>query len=559
MLLLFVGAFAPFAAAQLQMAGNWQGVLSIGGAQLHLLLHVKTATDGSLTATLDSVDQGALGIPVSSVTMNGMNVSFEIAAVHGSYKGVVNAETREIDGTWLQGQPLPLCFRRIESQSQAKLVTTGQIDGIWIGTLDTGAIRLQIVFKITNNADEMTAQMQSPGQSQVWIPVTAIKRDGNKLHIAIDDIHATYEGKIATDLQSIEGTFTQGGSSLVLHLKRKNDAGELKLRRPQNPVRPYPYREEEVIYTNKAAGNTLSATLTIPQGQGPFPAVLLIAGSGFHDRDETLLGHKPFLVLSDFLTRRGIVVLRADKRGIGKSTGEYTTATMADFATDAEAGVAFLKMQPEVDTRQIGLIGHSEGAIIASMVAVDDHDVAFAVMMAGSGVPGVDILVEQSRLIALAEGASKEQAADNASKERSVLTLVVKSQDRSMLESQLHNILSSMGTSEAQIEPQVEMLNSPWMRYFLSYDPAAALRKLTKPVLVLSGSLDLQVSSVQNLPLIRKALGEAGNKHVEVEELPGLNHLFQNAKSGSPAEYAQIEETMSPSVMYRITRWVLAQ
>lgn len=297
--------------------------------------------------------------------------------------------------------------------------------------------------------------------------------------------------------------------------------------------------------------------MTIPPGKGPFPAVLLISGSGPHDRDESLLGHKPFLVLADFLTRKGIVVLRADKRGIGKSTGNYAAATTADFASDAEAGVAYLKTRPEVDVHKIGLVGHSEGAIIAPMAAVADHNVAFVVMMAGSAVPGDQIIVEQGRLIAMAAGESKEKADEDALKQRETLTAVETEKDPADLNQLLGTKLAADGVPEGQIPAQIKALTSPWMRYFLTYDPATTLRKLTIPVLALSGSLDLQVPPAQNLPAIRKALAQAGNRHAEIDELPGLNHLFQDAKTGSPAEYGQIEETISPVALDKIANWIL--
>lgn len=434
-----------------------------------------------------------------------------------------------------------------------------QIAGDWLGTLDAGAVKLHLVFKIVSTRDGLTAQLQSPDQSPTWMPATSVKRSGDSLTIAIDAIQATFTGKIAADLNSIQGTFTQG-QQLPLTLKRvKNQAAAQPLRRPQTPVKPYPYREEEVSYADKTAGNTLAATLTVPSGKGPFPAVLLIAGSGPHDRDETLFGHKPFLVLSDFLTRKGIAVLRADKRGIGKSTGDYATATTGDFATDAEAGLAYLKTRAEVDPRRIGLVGHSEGGVIAPMVAATDPSVAFIVMMAGDGVPGDQIIVEQVRLLAEAAGAGKEIATQNANKQRELLALVEKGKNGAALDKQLHEKLAALSVPEAQIGASIQALTSPWYRYFLTYDPATALRKVTCQVLVLNGSKDLQVSPALNLPVIRKALEEGGNKHFEVDELPGLNHLFQTAKTGSPAEYARIEETISPAALNKIAGWILKQ
>jgi hypothetical protein len=545
--------------AQSQIAGDWKGTLNAGGAQLRLVLHITAAKDGILSATLDSVDQGANGIPVSAITLKDSTLAFTIDAAHIAYEGTVNKDATEIDGTFTQGQPFKLDFKRAPAKAAAKPAATSDIDGAWLGSLDAGAIKLRTVFKIVNTQDGLTAQVQSPDQSPAWFPASAVNRDGNKLTIEIKILGAVFKGKIDAGLGSIEGTFTQRGASIPLTVKRVKDGAVMEPRRPQNPVKPYPYSEEEVTYANKAAGNTLAATLTIPPGRGPFPAVLLIVGSGPHDRDESLMGHKPFLVLSDYLTRKGIVVLRADKRGVGKSTGDLTTATTADFATDAEAGVVYLKTRAEVDLHKIGLIGHSEGGIIAPMVAVADPGVAFIVMMAGSGVPGDQIVVEQVRLIAEASGASKEKAAENAAKERELLTLIEKEKDDAVLKRKLHEKLAAAGMSDTQIGAQINAVMSPWYRNFLTYDPATALRKIACPVLAINGSLDLQVPPAQNLPAIRKALEIGGNRHFEIDELPGLNHLFQTAKTGSLAEYAQIEETISPIALDKMASWILKQ
>ncbi|HEY6253940.1 MAG TPA: alpha/beta hydrolase [Candidatus Angelobacter sp.] len=325
-------------------------------------------------------------------------------------------------------------------------------------------------------------------------------------------MNAIYEGKASADLQTLQGTWKQGIMESPLALKRVKDKAELGLpARPQNPHKPYPYREEDVAYDNKAQGNKLAATLTIPSGKDPFPAVVLITGSGPQDRDETLMGHKPFLVLADYLTRKGIAVLRADDRGVGKSTGEFSGATTADFATDTEAGVAYLKMRSEVNPKMIGLIGHSEGGIIAPMVAAHNPDVAFIVMLGGSGVPGDQVIVTQVALLAEASGEGHAEALKAAEKQRRILELVKGDIDDANLEKQLHEELSGELT-DAQIGAVVRQLNIRWLRFFLTYDPAQALRKVTCPVLALTGEKDLQAPPKQNLPAIRKALAAAETK-----------------------------------------------
>ena len=542
------------------IAGDWQGTLSAGGAELRLVLHLTKAADGSLKATLDSVDQGANGIPVNSVTLKDSKLSLDVAAVHGTYEGTVAADAKTISGTWTQGQALPLEFKRATApiKTEHKPAKPSDIDGTWMGSLDTGAVKLRVVFHIVNTEDGLTATMDSPDQGAKGLPTSSVTRDGASLKIEAKGIGGVFEGKIAADLSSIDGKWTQMGNTMPLVLKRVKDQSELELKRPQNPVRPYPYREEEVTYDNKLQNVILAATLTIPQGTGPFPAVLLITGSGPQDRDESLMGHKPFLILSDYLTRHGIAVLRADDRGTGKSTGVFANATTADFATDTEAGVAYLKTRTEVNPHKIGLIGHSEGGVIAPMVAARNKDVAFIVMMAGTGVPGDQVLVAQGEAIELASGKSAEDAAKDAAKEKELLALIETEKDQSVLAKELKEKLAGE-VPDAQIGFQISQVTSPWFRYFLTYDPATALRKVTCPVLAINGEKDKQVLPSQNLPAIRKALEEAGNKHFEVDELPGLNHLFQTAKTGAPAEYAEIEETMSPVALEKMASWISRQ
>ena len=556
--------------AQSSLAGDWQGVLNAGGAQFRIAWHVTAAKDGSLTSTLDNIDQGIFGIKVKSLTLDGshltltvddeIEVSGQSINVKGVFDGTIDKDVTELKGTWTQTEPeqapAELDLKHTPAQAAAKPAVPSDIDGIWLGTLDAGATKLRLVLKIANGPDGLTASLQSPDQSQQWLPANSATRSGDSLNFTIESLGVVYDGKIDAGLNSIDGTFTQGGRPLPLALKRVKDQAELETRHPQNPVKPYPYREEEVTYANKAAGNVLAGTLTIPPGKGPFPAVLLISGSGPNDRDETVFGHKPFLVLSDYLTRKGIVVLRVDKRGVGKSTGDLAHATTADFATDAEAGVQYLKTRAEADPRRIGLIGHSEGGTVAPMLAAGDPGVRFIVLMAGPGVPGDQIIVEQGRLIEEAAGATKEKAAQDADKQRELFALVEKEKDDAVLGKELREKLAGR-VPDAQIDVAIQQLTSPWMRYTLTYDPATALRKVACPVLALNGEKDLQVSAAQNLPAIKKALDEGGNKQIEIDELPGLNHLFQTAKTGSPTEYAQIEETISPVALDKVASWIL--
>lgn len=540
--------------------GTWEGVLDTGMAKLRVVFHIGNTEDG-LMATMDSPDQNVKGMPTTGVTRDGTSLKIEAKQIGGVYAGKIAADLQSITGTWSQGgADLPLVLKRTKDQAEVehKAVAPSDIDGAWLGTVDMGSIKLRVVFRITNSDEGLKAKLDSPDQGATGIPTSAVKRDGTSLRIEMNNIAATFDGTISSDKNSIDGKWAQGGKTVPLLLKPLKNEAELELKRPQNPVRPYPYREEEVSYDNKEQNVTLAATLTLPQGKGPFPGVVLITGSGPQDRDETLLGHKPFLILSDYLTRHGIAVLRADDRGTGKSTGVFSKATTADFATDTEAGVAYLKTRAEIDPHKIGLVGHSEGGMIAPMIAARNKDVAFIVMMAGTGVPGDQVIVAQGEAIDIANGKKPEDAAKSAATQREVIHVIETEKDQAVLEKEIREKMAGEGT-EAQIGMEIRQFTSVWFRYFLTYDPATALRKVTCPVLAINGSLDKQVLPDQNLPVIRKALEEAGNKRFEIDELPGLNHLFQTAKTGSPAEYAQIEETMSPVALEKISGWILKQ
>lgn len=332
----------------------------------------------------------------------------------------------------------------------------------------------------------------------------------------------------------------------------------------QEPKPPFPYFVEEVSYGNSEI--SLSGTLTLPITTGPFPAVILIHGSSPLDRDETMLGHKPFLVLSDHFTRHGIAVLRFDKRGVGKSTGIYDTATIEDFCDDVDKGVEYLKSRPEIIREQIGLVGHSEGGIIAPMLAAKSDDVGFIVLMAGPGVNGVENFCEQGILLNRANGVDEEMIVIDTQVRKIVTEIVKKETNRELAEEQIKEVLAKflLGLNENQktwvktySEELIKRFNTPWGHFFFSYEPSTALRHITIPTLVLNGELDLVVTSKQNLPFIEEALKEAGNEEYSIIELPKLNHAFQTCMIGSWAEYEQIEETIAPSALNIMTNWIL--
>lgn len=453
--------------------------------------------------------------------------------------------------------------------AQAQETASKSIEGIWQGALSVSGIQLRLVVKIHKHPDStLTGTMDSIDQGAKNIPIDQVTFKDNVLHLELKSIGGVYEGKRNRAGTAFVGEWQQSGNSLPLTLTHSDKAPEV--RRPQEPQKPYPYDEEEVTFENSAAGVKLAGTLTKPKTGGPFPAVVLIAGSGPNNRNEDVLGHKVFLVLADYLTRHDIAVLRYDKRGIGASTGSYLKATTADFAADALAAVEYLKGRKEIAPDQIGLIGHSEGGVIAPIVAAESRDVAFVVLMAGTGLPGEQILYLQGALIAQAEGASVQDVTRQKHLQEQMFAVIKQEKDPAVAEKKLEAIEAraiaqlppaqkkAAESQMKQAQAGTKNLLTPWFRYFLTYDPKTALRKVHCPILVLNGSKDLQVPPKENLPAIKEALDQAGNKDVTIKELTGLNHLFQTCKTGSPLEYSKIEETMSPVALQTISDWILA-
>lgn len=442
------------------------------------------------------------------------------------------------------------------------------IEGTWQGSLKVAGTELRLVVKIRKKPDgSLEGTMDSLDQGAKDLPINQGTFSDGVLRFEMKVIGGSFQGKANADITEVGGEWTQSGMTLPLTLKK--DAKIPEMRRPQEPKKPYPYDEVEVSYENKQEAAKLAGTLALPRSGLPVPAVLLISGSGLQDRNETVFEHRPFLVLADYLTRRGIAVLRVDDRGIGGSTGNVSEATSEDLAGDVLAGLGYLKSRKEINPRHIGLIGHSEGGLIAPMVAARSTDVSFVVLMAGSGVTGEELLYQQAALIAKASGAPDTAIAENRELQQRLFAVLKQEVDKESAAKQLQVILSeaaakltedekrAQGDLAAAIETQSKRMLAPWFRFFLTYDPRPTLQKIKVPVLAINGELDLQVPPKQNLPAIRQALKAGDNKDFTITEVPGVNHLFQTAQTGSPAEYARIEETLSPVALKLIGDWIV--
>ncbi len=457
---------------------------------------------------------------------------------------------------------------------QAYTSPDGEIEGIWQGTLRFSGIELRIIFTISRSPDNtLTATYDVPEQNATDVPVDEITYNNRDVRLEIIPIEGVFKGKLSEEGEKIDGNWTQSGMTLPLVLERTHT--KIVIKRPQEPKEPFPYRIEEVVFKNIDAGIRLAGTLTLPPSEETIPAVLLLSGSGAQDRDEAVFGHRPFLVLADYLTRRGIAVLRVDDRGVSGSTGDFNKATAIDFALDAMAGVTYLKSRKEINNELIGLVGHSEGGMIASMVAVHSPDIAFIVLIASPGLAIKKMEYSEQARTLKANGASDDLIAKNRDVQESLFAVIDQETDNKIVKDEFTSIIKEFfkGLSreekkiteiseenlEVYIHGQFRRLHSPWFRFYLNYDPGTALQKVGCPVLAVNGEKDVQVTPKENLRAIIRALKAGGNKNYTVKELPNLNHLLQTAETGNISEYGKIDETISPTALQIIGDWILEQ
>jgi dienelactone hydrolase len=550
---LAIGVLLSGPAAAQEIVGAWHGTMATPAGDLHMALKVTPAPGGGYAGEIFSLDQTPQGFPTADLHMDGGRLTYAIPAFNARYEAHWDAARQAWDGQFSQGAAqLHLVLEKGDAPPAP--VVQG-LDGDWQGLLQTPAgtsIRLEL--HVQSGARGTAAAFASPDQQVSGLPVARLQRDGAAVRFAVPRVGGEWAGTLAADGKSLAGTWTQGGRATRLDF---TPAVAKVVRRPQTPKPPFPYSAEDVA-VDSAPGVRLAGTLTLPAGKGPFPGVVLITGSGAEDRDETILGHKPFWVLADHLSRHGVAVLRLDDRGFAKSTGDFAKATTSDFAVDAEAAARYLRARPEIDAAAVGLIGHSEGGLIAPMVAARDRKIAFAVLMAGPGAPMLEVMAAQR--VAMAPGMGKDpqtvarQNAGVASAVAAMKGAATQAEAQARAAAVLKATFPEL--SGSALQAQAASLSSDWMRQLLAYDPRPALEQMRIPVLALIGSHDRQVTADQNIPVLREAL--KGDRQATVMELPGLNHIFQTSTTGAVGEYADIEETFSPRALDIISDWIAA-
>jgi pimeloyl-ACP methyl ester carboxylesterase len=447
-------------------------------------------------------------------------------------------------------------------RAQHELV--GQWDGV-IAILGND-LGITVVFEATGA--QITAQIDIPQQGAQGLPLANLRFDDPNVHFELPAAQGTavFDGRVQGD--SVTGDFTQAGYTGTFSLHRAEPAAAEPAAQEAQP-----YVEEEVSFRNDAI--LLAGTLTLPDADGPHPAVVMITGSGAQNRDEELFGFKPFRIIADHLTRHGIAVLRYDDRGVGGSTGSVSQATSEELAGDVLAAVGLLEARSDIDPRRIGLIGHSEGGIIAPIVAAQSSDIAFIVLMAGTAVTGERILLAQGEAILRANGATEARLQAQREMQQQIFAVVRSGagmeQLAANLREQIQASLDSLPVEQraaitdedafvnSRLEGQLSMIRSPWFRFFLDYDPAVTLEQVTVPVLALFGELDLQVPLVVNREPLTRALERGGNDAVTIRVFPRANHLFLTAETGSPNEYPTMEKEFVPGFLEEMTDWILAR
>ena len=546
---------------------TFEGTLSVPGAKLRMQLKLTRNNNKRLRATLFSVDQNNAEIKIDSVSIRDEKITFSAKALRIEYAGTFSEDGKNITGTFKQGgAPFKLDFAKIANVKPNRHIES------WQGVLKAGTQEFDFQVRVyESESGELSGKLDSFSENLFGLNLIYSVKD-NDVHFELPLTKAKYSGTYGPKKETITGTWEQRGNQLDLNFKKiaLEKTRDASSARPQTPKPPFPYNVKEVSYENKKDGVSLAGTLTTPKGEGPFPAVVLITGSGQQDRNSTIMGHKSFWVIADALTRKGIAVLRYDERGIGKSTGDFSKVNSLDLARDVECGLDFLRKQPNIDAEKLGLIGHSEGGYIAPMIAARNKRVAYIVMLAGPGVPGRQIVLNQSRLIMNSTGANKEMVDLSINFSKALFDQMEKSAGQGDMVKQLQKRFDQftnglpndkkkeLGDLDQQ-RAGMHRMATPWFQFFAMHDPRQDLRKVKCPVLVLNGTVDLQVDADLNLPEIEKALKQAGNGDVTIHRLEKLNHLFQKSETGRIDEYPKLTETFNKDALKLVVDWVVSK
>ncbi len=554
--------------------GFWDGAIAAPGSELQIQIHL-IGSGESWTGTINIPAQGLNNFELSNIGVDGDDVHFEMSGVPGepTFDGKVSGDT--LAGDFTQGpHAMKFSLERFEEPAPEppaaalEAVPGTGLNGEWGGSLDVGPMDLRLALHVEDDgAGKLEAVLDSLDQN-AKIAVDTVSLSDGHVTLVLKSIGASFEGVMNSDGSAIDGSWSQGGRNMELTFNRL--AERMVLDRPQTPKEPFPYKSRDVSFENQAAGIKLAGTLVTPDGSGPFPAVIMITGSGPQDRDESLMGHKPFLVIADHLARHGIASLRYDDRGFAASQGNHMGSTVADFTTDAGAALDFLAAQPKIDQQALGVVGHSEGGLTGPRLAVTDARLDFLVLLAPPAEPLDALLARQSADILRAKGIDDGLIARLQADQKDELAMVVdeslsaqalteklRARIKLLKDNYTQEELDQLEVSAATLEAGIATATTPWFRSLLREDPAVHLRQIRIPVLALFAEKDLQVAAEVNARILQSALAKAGNQDADVHILPGLNHLFQHSETGRLEEYGELTETFAPEALDAIEDWIV--
>lgn len=547
---------APQINAVNNVVGDWMGELQIPNSSLRLWLAVERDTNGKLQANIDSVDQTpGKKMVVEDISVQDNELSFKIPRISAKYTGKWDEQTQQWQGRFKQGRSFDLNFSRGKPQADP---TYPELNGKW----QTEISGHPLIVRIETNQMGTKAVLDSPDEGVTGLPISALTLNNGEMSFIIPTAKVTFKGDLNPSASEFSGKWVQQGQPRrqLTFVKLVDLSVQNTPKRPQHPKGQLPYQSKPVTFKNaKATGVELAGTLTLPEGKGPFPAAILISGSGPQDRDETFMGHKPFAVIADHLTRNGIAVLRYDDRGIEQSKGDFYSATSLDFASDANAAFSYLAKLDSINANAIGMIGHSEGGLIAPLAADENPDLAFIVLLAGPGVNTLDLMLAQQIAMAKNQNIPEKKLENMQRISRQIMEQVRDSNSEDSAIKAVSKLLSEQNLALIDTPPEqkkalLETYTKPWYRYFMTYNPAEHFNNKALSILALNGELDVQVTAKENLAGLTKILQD--HKDATITLLPGLNHMFQQAKTGSMDEYRQIEQTFSPDALSLISHWL---
>ncbi len=443
-----------------------------------------------------------------------------------------------------------ICFHFSCSHAQT-------FDGSWKGEVEVSGQKLLLVFNIQkDSAGKWNGTFESPMQTAQKFAINQIRIEQDSIWMDVKTIGLVYAGFLDRDKDVMKGVMKQGPfeSAMILVRSENEQSG---LSRKQDVFPPYSYTEEEVQFKNSAGNALLTGSLTYPKSGGPFPAVVLVNGSGQQNRDSEVFGHRPFKVLADHLTKNGFAVLRYDDRGVGGSKGEVNLATTIDFASDANAAVDFLSKKTNINGEKIGIIGHSEGALIAEIVASESNKVKYIALLSGPVIKGDSLLILQSYALGKVGGLSETALDANKANNRKLYNILLEDESPKVLAASLEEELIHQNNGNPltpDMKIKLSPMMSPWFRTFLRIDPAYYLKQVKVPIFASFGGKDVQVPANENIYCLQRL--HLNTTDVTIKDYPNLNHLFQNAQTGKIEEYFENSESFNEQLMDDLTKWL---